>query len=710
MGFFNSSNSNIQRYSQDQDRSFKYNEIKRWVEVHGGAIIKDHYATEDELEEDWYKYKSLPSLWYRANDEAMRLFGKDNEALYYENKQRFMKTNSVYGLESEFGGIKDVDNSVLDKIKAKFRYTEEPGIELEKEYYPIEEKKKRDGILIAPNLSSKDLHIERVYSPVLKEDGSDISDEEKLKQVKNYTDNDYPILRKEYDNLNDLENDWFKYNSNDRDRRKNCDDFSMSIYGKTVTDIYNDNLKRLLNQEDISDNVMPMEYKPTSVDEEQSNSLLYEEALFRTVSETDDYAYLANMKYRLLEDDRLSPVKYIYRGKILDRINYKLDYDVSAFLKLGSTSRDIPILTPDEIARFGNSENTTYAPSDFAIKWFNNYNGIMNGIKLSFNPVSWVTEVTTLSYAYQVEQDPEEKERLAANLMFLGWNPRFSYNTYYRRVANERINKYLSDRSVCNYIPIYNMPVFKHDAFIESTELKEECPAVYFIFHDDLKVGEPGFFVSFDGFKNNIGYLNIFNNIGSEYSSYKDKENITKYFKNDDFIMAFAVPLLVEDFDKVKANFESYLMNTSLNNSKTLKEGTEAKALIDIYPRRIMSDFMKLFLDSSFDFNTSLDLDDVMKYLEDTKGKEFDAYIVANTVMVNFNLQNSMKATKLNFNDLKSISIKENYTFTEDNIDCYPYLCLSEYGRIKNTKSKPKKDKKILKEFFDLLNNKIIDI
>ena len=708
MGFFNSSDSNIQRYSQDQDRSFKYNEIKRWVEVHGGAIIKDHYATEDELEEDWYKYKSLPSLWYRANDEAMRLFGKDNEALYYENKQRFMKTNSVSGLESEFNGIKDVDDSVMNKIKAKLKYTEEPSIKLEKEYYPTEMKKSKDGIFVNPNLSSKDEYNEKIYYPALKEDGSDISDEEKLKQVKTYTDDGYPMLRKEYDNMTDLENDWFKYNSNDRDRRRICDDLSMNIYGKTVTDIYNDNLKNLLNKEDISDNIEPIEYRPASVDEEYS--LLYEEALFSAVSKTDDYAYLANMKYNLLKEDRLSPVKFIYRGNILDRINYRLEYDVPTFIKLRSTSMDIPILTPDEIARFGSDENTTYSPSDFAIKWFNNYNGIMNGIQLSYNPVSWVTEVTTLSNAYEVEKDPEEKERLAANLMFLGWNPRFSYNTYYRRVASERINKYLSDRSVCNYIPIYNMPVFKHDAFIESTELKEECPAVYFIFHDNLKVGEPGFFVSFDGFKNNIGYLNIFNNIGSEYSSYKDKEDITKYLKNDDIIMAFAVPLLVEDFDKVKANFESYLMNTSLNNSKTLKEGTEAKALIDIYPRRIMSDFMKLFLDSTFDFNISLDLDDVMKYLENTKGKEFDAYIIANTVMVNFDIQKSMKATKLNFNDLKSISIKENYTFTEDNIDCYPYLCLSEYGRIKNTKSKPKKDKKMLKEFFDLLNNKIIDI
>lgn len=708
MGFFNSSDSNIQRYSQDQDRSFKYNEIKRWVEVHGGAIIKDHYDTEDELEEDWYKYKSLPSLWYRANDEAMRLFGKDNEALYYENKQRFMKTNSVSGLESEFNGIKDVDDSVMNKIKANFRYREEPGIELEKDYYPTEMKKSRNGIYVKPNLSSKDEYNEKIYSPVLKEDGSDISDEDKLKQVKTYTDDGYPMLRKEYDNINDLQNDWYKYNSNDRDRRRICDDLSMNIYGKTVTDIYNDNLKNLLNKEDISDDITPMEYRPASVDEDCS--LLYEEALFSAVSKTDDYAYLANMKYNLLKEDRLSPVKFIYRGNILDRINYRLDYDVPTFIKLRSTSIDIPILNPDEIARFGSDENTTYSPSDFAIKWFNNYNGIMNGIQLSYNPVSWVTEVTTLSNAYDVEEDPEEKERLAANLMFLGWNPRFSYNTYYRRVASERINKYLSDRSVCNYIPIYNMPVFKHDAFIESTELKEECPAIYFIFHDDLKVGEPGFFVSFDGFKNNIGYLNIFNNIGSEYSSYKDKEDITKYLKNDDIIMAFAVPLLVEDFNKVKVNFESYLMNTSLNNSKTLKEGTEAKALIDIYPRRIMSDFMKLFLDSSFDFNTSLDLDDVMKYLEEAKGKEFDAYIIANTVMVNFDLQKSMKATKLNFNNLKSISIKENYIFTEDNIDCYPYLCLSEYGRIKNIKSKPKKDKKILKEFFDLLNNKIIDI
>ena len=32
-----------------------------------------------------------PNSWYEADDEAMKLFGMENEALYYKNKAKFLK-------------------------------------------------------------------------------------------------------------------------------------------------------------------------------------------------------------------------------------------------------------------------------------------------------------------------------------------------------------------------------------------------------------------------------------------------------------------------------------------------------------------------------------------------------------------------------------------------------------------------------------------
>ena len=110
---------NAERYFQDQDREFKYKEIERWVAANGGAIIKDYYKYEKDLEADWYKFKSMPpNNWYEADDEAMRLFGMENEDLYYKNKAKFLKRNiSRDTLDYEYGGVRDLDTADLDKLK-----------------------------------------------------------------------------------------------------------------------------------------------------------------------------------------------------------------------------------------------------------------------------------------------------------------------------------------------------------------------------------------------------------------------------------------------------------------------------------------------------------------------------------------------------------------------------------------------------------------
>ena len=106
---------NAERYFQDQDREFKYKQIERWVATNGGAIIKDYYKYEKDLESDWYEFKSMPPHnWYEADDLAMQLFGMENEELYFKNKARFFKRNITRDtLDYEYGGLKDLDSDDL---------------------------------------------------------------------------------------------------------------------------------------------------------------------------------------------------------------------------------------------------------------------------------------------------------------------------------------------------------------------------------------------------------------------------------------------------------------------------------------------------------------------------------------------------------------------------------------------------------------------
>lgn len=107
---------NAERYFQDQDREFKYKEIEKWVAANGGAIIKDYYKYEKDLEADWYKFQSMPpNNWYEADDEAMKLFGMENEALYYKNKSKFLKRNiNKDTLDYEYSGVANLDKQDLE--------------------------------------------------------------------------------------------------------------------------------------------------------------------------------------------------------------------------------------------------------------------------------------------------------------------------------------------------------------------------------------------------------------------------------------------------------------------------------------------------------------------------------------------------------------------------------------------------------------------
>lgn len=243
---------NAERYFQDQDREFKYKQIERWVATNGGAIIKDYYKYEKDLESDWYEFKSMPPHnWYEADDLAMQLFGMENEELYFKNKARFFKRNITRDtLDYEYGGLKDLDSDDLENLKVtRIETNADKYIDkFDNEYEP-----NTNNLIAVKAIDSNDKKnitlspLKDIYYPhsSFKEEYG-FSAEQKRKMTQDYIDLGYPMLFDDYQTQDELEDDWYKYNSVDRDKRINCDDFSIQIYGMTVTDLYNEQLKKFL--------------------------------------------------------------------------------------------------------------------------------------------------------------------------------------------------------------------------------------------------------------------------------------------------------------------------------------------------------------------------------------------------------------------------------------------------------------------------------
>ena len=246
---------NAERYFQDQDREFKYKEIEKWVAANGGAIIKDYYKYEKDLEADWYKFQSMPpNNWYEADDEAMKLFGMENEALYYKNKARFLKRNiNKDTLDYEYSGVANLDKQDLEKLKTtriessadkyirKFDNEYSPNFRTIVDIRAVDAKDKTNTTLNP----LKDIYYP--HSAIKEEYG--FSQEQKRKWTQEYIDDGYPLLFDDYKTRDELETAWYKYNSVDKDRRLNCDDFSVQIYGMDVTELYEKQLKEFLDDD-----------------------------------------------------------------------------------------------------------------------------------------------------------------------------------------------------------------------------------------------------------------------------------------------------------------------------------------------------------------------------------------------------------------------------------------------------------------------------
>ena len=84
--------SNIKKQS-DSFSSYRDKEVERFELTYSGCtLIKDHYKTEDELDDDWYKYSQMPyELQLIADNESIRIYGVSCRLMYRKLKKKYRR-------------------------------------------------------------------------------------------------------------------------------------------------------------------------------------------------------------------------------------------------------------------------------------------------------------------------------------------------------------------------------------------------------------------------------------------------------------------------------------------------------------------------------------------------------------------------------------------------------------------------------------------
>lgn len=208
-----------------KDNNFKNREIKAFIIKYPEArIIKDNYDDERELEDDWQKYCELPyHLKVLCNERSLRLYGCKNEQQYIRLKAEFVK--------------KDINNSS---------------------------------------------YMKNIYIPMGFQES--VEDEILIKQAKDYMHSGgHSILLLNYENLADLNTDWYNYNNQCYDYKVLANNKSLEIYGKTVPEVYQIEVKKFLSKDINNSSLDDLTIHPVVVD-----SLSATEAVLEKIETTLD--------------------------------------------------------------------------------------------------------------------------------------------------------------------------------------------------------------------------------------------------------------------------------------------------------------------------------------------------------------------------------------------------------------------------------------
>jgi ribosomal protein S18 acetylase RimI-like enzyme len=182
-------------------------EIDKWEQMHTGcAIMKAHYDTEKQLDDDWYTWTCMSyHMKVLSNNLALQFYGIKNEKLYYIFKQHFLSKN-------------------------------------------FDEKEVTDDKEYAPETNEETIHEDDMADD--NTDGNVID-----KKAKNLTqDTGYFIVTSNNQNLEKLTDQINKFRGMTQEKRAKADTLSLQLYGMKNEDHYKKQLYKLSNNSNVDDN------------------------------------------------------------------------------------------------------------------------------------------------------------------------------------------------------------------------------------------------------------------------------------------------------------------------------------------------------------------------------------------------------------------------------------------------------------------------
>lgn len=383
--------SNIKKQS-DSFSSYRDKEVERFeLNYSGCTLIKDHYKTEDELDDDWYKYSQMPyELQLIADNESIRIFGVSCRLMYRKLKKKYRR--------------RDIEHTEL----------------IQPVYYPKNESTGLIGI-------NQDKY------------AKDVADR-----------NDIIIIRNDYENIYDLTNDWYRFNSLDKDKRNIADTESINIYGfdnyTRYIQQYNKFIKDDIDDTDIGSHVYVSDNLVNLMDE-----CKYETDNARKIRLIDTFAE---------ELDNLD--NKVYRDYILKRLNESIKSDITLYNSSNSVPMYIPsidILSEDkDIVKYQINNTLRYygfspLEEDYYYKWKNK-----------------IREC--------IRENREEDVRL------LGWNINIPLTRENYDLAKENMNLFIENEIGYNFVDLTKSYVYGNTRM--DMNMIKENRGIFVLFFDDM--------------------------------------------------------------------------------------------------------------------------------------------------------------------------------------------------------------------------------
>ena len=307
----------------------------------------------------------------------------------------------------------------------------------------------------------------------------------------------YKVLDVDYESEDKLTDDWNEFLSLPTELRRQSDDKSIALYGKTNKQRYEELLSKYLDSDieykdlplseglQLSDIDKAKDYGINLANKKEEIAYLKEWSLNSgiycilpcdTEEELDvQWNNLQSMNITLIRisDMRMMEVfgctnetMYNFMKAKFGNDNYEDEYSFalveSAFdhsdLDFKELPEDLPFYTPYEINAFKEAKTfTNIEKSPERDKWLVEYTKAFNTGEYDPKAIrQWLSEVRALSYQLSVDKDNDE---LKQELLEYGWNPYLEFDDENRRSAKRRIQEAFHENNIRKLIQEAEFPI-----------------------------------------------------------------------------------------------------------------------------------------------------------------------------------------------------------------------------------------------------------